>query len=634
MPEFGRVCGLVVLACAAAVSAQQAPAPLKPGAATLLGRVDEAGSNTGVARVAVLINGGALGNDSATFADGTPGGPRRVIADSNGHFVFRNLPPGSYSISTTAAGYVPGSYGQTRVIQFARGLDVVRTLEIKDAERLVETTVQMWRMGGISGRVLDEAGEPMVNIPVQILARMTDWGGPTMVQMSQTVSDDRGAFHVDLIPGPYVVGVHAAPTTVPASAVEGFLQAMAAGGAEQQRYMSEVTQGNPPLLPRGIGSRLDGFHVSQFGFRNAPVVPPLRLEGGRAWVYPSTYHPSSFTAVGATVVDVGPGEEKNAVDVLMRAIPATRVSGRVMGPTGPMSSVSLQLVAPDPALNRIVPTTLIDHPQALSDGQGRFVFIGIPPGTYTLRGVIAAADRTLWTATPITVGDADVSDLEVRMQPGASVSGRVVFEGAATPPADAAKTMTVRAIPLPGSDAALVGFPGTTRIDASMQFATRPLAAGRYMMTTTGGVPGCVVKTITAAGRDAIDRPFELTSAGVADVVITLTNKASRLTGIARDANGNPAASGTVIAVFPQDRTLWRLPGMQSRRMVNVAPGRDGGFSFIGLPPGDYYLVAADWPSREFADADTIAALIPQAQRITLGEGETRHQDLRVVVMK
>ena len=65
-----------------------------------------------------------------------------------------------------------------------------------------------------------------------------------------------------------------------------------------------------------------------------------------------------------------------------------------------------------------------------------------------------------------------------------------------------------------------------------------------------------------------------------------------------------------------------------------MAPGRDGGFSFIGLPPGDYYLVAADWPSREFADADTIAALIPQAQRITLGEGETRHQDLRVVVMK
>jgi hypothetical protein len=79
---------------------------------------------------------------------------------------------------------------------------------------------------------------------------------------------------------------------------------------------------------------------------------------------------------------------------------------------------------------------------------------------------------------------------------------------------------------------------------------------------------------------------------------------------------------------------LWRLPGMQSRRMVNRAPDRDGHFTFTGLPPGEYYLLAADWPSREFADADVITALIPHAQRITLAEAETRHQDLRVVVMR
>src|SRR5688500_11206771 len=201
----------------------QQPAPaasLKPGTAVLLGRVVEAGSTTGVAGAAVSISSSALGSDTAVFEDGTPGGPRRVIANNSGQFVFRNLPAGSYSISTTAAGYVPGSYGQTRVIQFARGLDLTRTLQVKEGERLVEATVQMWRMGGMSGRVLDEAGEPMIDVPVQILARMTDWAGPTMVQMMEVASDDRGAFHVDVVPGDYVVGVHAAPTTVPATAVE------------------------------------------------------------------------------------------------------------------------------------------------------------------------------------------------------------------------------------------------------------------------------------------------------------------------------------------------------------------------------------------------------------------------------
>jgi hypothetical protein len=614
-------------------SAAPAQMPLKSGTAVLLGRVIEAGSTTGVAGAAVQLTGPALGSDTATFEDGTSGGPRRIIANTNGQFVFRNLPAGSYSISTTAAGYVPGAYGQTRVIQFARGLDLVRTLQIRDGDRLVEATLLMWRMGGISGRVVDEAGEPMVNVPVEILARMSDWGGPTMVRAHSATSDDRGSFHVDVVPGDYVVGVHAATTTVPAAAVEGFLQAIAAGGKEFEAYMNGVTAGGS-LLPRGVGARLDGFHVSQFGSRNAPVVPPPRVEGGRSWIYPSTYHPSSFRATGATIVSVAPGEEKNGVDVLMRPVAATRISGRVVGPDGPIANVALQLVAPDPALNRTIPTTLIDNPQALADGQGRFVFIGIPPGAYTLRGLLTAPNRTLWTATPVTIGDGDVSDLEVRMQPGAPITGRIVFEGAAEPPAGAFKAIAIRALALPGTDAALVTSPATVRPDAAMQFTMRPQPAGRYMMSVAAGVAGWVVKTITAGGRDAIDRPFELTSAGVNDVVITFTNRPTRLTGIARDSDGNPAAPGAVVAIFPTDRTLWRLPGMQSRRMVNVVPDRGGQFSITGLPPGEYYLVAADWPSREFADADVISALVPHAQRVTLAEAETRHQDLRVVVMK
>jgi hypothetical protein len=615
----------------------QQPAPaasLRPGTAVLLGRVVEAGSTTGVAGAAVSISSSALGPDAAVFEDGTAGGPRRVIANNSGQFVFRNLPAGSYSISTTAAGYVPGTYGQTRVIQFARGPDLTRTLQIKEGERLVEATVQMWRMGGMSGRVLDEAGEPMIDVPVQILARMTDWGGPTMVQMMEVASDDRGAFHVDVVPGDYVVAVHAAPTTVPTAAVEGFLQAMAAGGAEQQRYMAGVTSSSPPILPRGVGARVDGFHISQFSRRNAPVVPPLRMEGDRAWIYPSTYHPSSFRATGATIVSVSAGEEKSGIDVLMRPIAATRVSGRIFGPDGPLAGVALQLVAPDPALHRTIPTTLIDNPQALADAQGRFVFIGIPPGAYTLRAVLASPTTTLWTATPIAVGDAHVSDLDVRLQPGAPISGRVVFEGAAAPQLDAVRALAVRAIALPGTDAALVTSVATVRPDPSMQFSIRPQPAGRYMMAVTGGVPGWVVKTITAGGRDAIDRPFELTSAGVSDVVITMTNRPTRLTGVARDTDGNAAAPGTVVAVFPTDKSLWPQPGMQSRRMVNAAPDRDGRFAFTGLPPGEYYLVAADWPSREFADADVLSALIPHAQRMTLAEAETRHHDLRAVVMR
>jgi hypothetical protein len=142
------------------------------------------------------------------------------------------------------------------------------------------------------------------------------------------------------------------------------------------------------------------------------------------------------------------------------------------------------------------------------------------------------------------------------------------------------------------------------------------------------------VKSVTWRGQDVMDRAFQLPPGGIDDMLVTLTNRPTRLTGLVRDRDGNPAAAGTVVAIFPTDKALWRLPGMQSRRMINVAPDREGRFAFTGLPPGDYYLVAADWPSREFADADVISALIPHAQRVTLADAETRHLDLRVVVMR
>ena len=105
------------------------------------------------------------------------------------------------------------------------------------------------------------------------------------------------------------------------------------------------------------------------------------------------------------------------------------------------------------------------------------------------------------------------------------------------------------------------------------------------------------------------------------------------MTGLARDAEGRAVAS-SVVAMFPTDKTLWRLPGMQSRRMVTTAPDRGGRFTFKGLPAGDYFVVAADWPSQDLSDANVLLALIQHAQRLTLSEGESRTLDLRVVVMK
>jgi hypothetical protein len=184
------------------------------------------------------------------FANGVPGGNRRVAVDAQGQFIFRDLPAGAYRVTASAAGYADGDYGQTQ----AR-LTSYRLLEVTDADKLMTIEVPMWRKGGIGGRVIDEAGEPMVGAQVTVLARTPEWTGFSLQSAARVTTDDRGMYHADVDPGDYLVGMIAATTTVPVSAIVGFQQAQAEGGETFRAYMAQVaTSGS--LLPRGVGSRL------------------------------------------------------------------------------------------------------------------------------------------------------------------------------------------------------------------------------------------------------------------------------------------------------------------------------------------------------------------------------------------
>jgi hypothetical protein len=615
-----------------AAQAPQRPPPLKPGSTTILGRVVEAGSATGVGGAIVTLSGAVLGRPDNAFTNGTPGGPRRVVADAQGQFVFRDLPPGAYNIDTTAAGYVDGVYGQKRIIQIRRTLDLIRTIHVTESDRLVQAAIDMFRKGGISGRVVDEAGEPMVGMSVTVLARMTDWGGPITQIAHNTTTDDRGQYHVDVVPGDYLVGLLAATTTFPADLVDTFVRAQAEGGAAFDKVVNQMAS-TAGMLPRGVGTRVGSVRVSQFGSRNAPVVPPMGADG--AWFYPSTYHPSSISSMGASVVSVASGEEKGGIDLQLRPMPARRISGRIVGPDGPAVMVGIRLVSSDPTVQRTSPATLIDVPQAMADGNGSFAFIGVAPGAYTLyaiRRASASDPTTLWAADPVTVGDSDLKDVEIRLKPGASIAGRVVFEGATPPTADQMRSVAITPRGVPGSPAALTAAP-SARLSPNGTFSVVPLVPGPYQMSLTASPSGWTLKSITTGGQNAVDKTFDLTPSGINDMVVTFTDKRSVLTGVVRDVDGEPG-TGATVAVFPTDRGLWRLPGMASRRVQTGAPTREGRYTFGGLPDGEYFVVAADWPTADFSDGQVLTKTVPFASRVTIAGGQIVTQDLKVAVIK
>jgi hypothetical protein len=120
--------------------------------------------------------------------------PLTTRAESSGSFVFQNVPDGLYLLIATREPYFPAGYGQRRPEGHGTPIEVT-----KDSDLFAE--LRMYRKGAVTGRVLDENGIGMQEVPViAYRARLP------LRAAGRAVSDDRGVYRVyGLDPGKYWV---------------------------------------------------------------------------------------------------------------------------------------------------------------------------------------------------------------------------------------------------------------------------------------------------------------------------------------------------------------------------------------------------------------------------------------------
>lgn len=183
----------VVLLGAPAIAGAQTPAPAgsetPKATASIRGRITGADTGRGLRRAQVSIGGGDL--------------PQRRTASTNtrGEFEIRDLPPGRYSVSVSRSGYLPFEYGQRRIGE--RG----KSLEIAEGEALTGIDVALPRASVISGRVIDENSEPVPGVSIWIMRQEFFRGRKRLVPVTVGVrTDDIGQYRATgLSPGAYVV---------------------------------------------------------------------------------------------------------------------------------------------------------------------------------------------------------------------------------------------------------------------------------------------------------------------------------------------------------------------------------------------------------------------------------------------
>jgi hypothetical protein len=610
----------LVMALTLAVGARQQSRPAvsaSTGTAALTVRVLVEGSDTAVkgARVSAILipsrstgpggtspatPGGATGAPPRDGATTPPRLARSAATDASGSAQFTGLPAGMYSLSVEPPAGTVRSRASSSL------------LEIPEA-RQAKATLRVIRGGVISGRLLDEDGDPAVGAQIFVFRQAKTVGGTRAVPEGNgntQFPNDLGQYRVwSLAAGDYVVGAYTRSFTMP---------------------------GDEALSRDG-------------------QVP--------------TYFPGVLAADNARLVTVKAGQEAGSIDFMLSRGRLGSVTGRVTDASG----ASVQGPPFGGSGDTQVQVTLSSRGRAYAPGlsgrgamirpDGSFIIADVAPGDYYLMAVISRRDAfsrpTEAASLPVTVNGDEVA-VTIQTNLGATVSGRIVVEGPVPPDSQggapgigarpaSATVMAIRAAPpyFPEPSSVVTA---DVRSDGTFE-----LTGLRGSIQLTASKLRGAVKSVYRGASDIGGQLLEFTGTErIDDVVITLTEETGSIEGEVTDEQGVGVPGAPVIAFLDDEARWWPdspfvrgiesfgaspASGVSTATSPGVVADRAGARTAVApghlvmsvLPPGRYAVIALPPDTSAYGlDHDQLVKLREGATVVNVEAGQIAAVHLRV----
>lgn len=494
---------------------------------------------------------------------GAPGGtPYGAETDGAGHFLFDGVDPGRYILSISRNGFVNQQYSPQGSSRQSSPLDLAA------GQKLKQLVVKLSPQGVISGRVLDEDGEPLANANVMCMVLGYQRGRKQLMGRNGASTDDRGEFRLHgLSPGKYILSATYRPP----------------GSADR------------------VATR-------------APGTEPVEQ------MYPTTFYPNTRGPENASRIEIAPGAQITGLTMTLQRVKAVHVSGHVNTSAikQPARNSNVMLVPRD---NAGLGTDGMTRVGGRLDPRGNFMIRGVAPGSYLLRADSNDESGRLSARMPLEVGDSNIDGIELNLQPPGQIHGHVVVEENGDL-AGATLSVTLR----PKTNGPGMGGAGA-QLNADHTFVVQNITQDAFDISVNGLPDGFYLKSIRMGQQDVTETGVDFSQGVSADEMTIVVNpNGGEVDGTVQNSQGEIAA-GAIATLIPEEAhrsTFWLY------KTANT--DQNGHFTMKGVRPGKYSVYAwDDMDSGAYQDPDFVRPHESAGEKLSIDAGAHQNVQLKSI---
>ena len=332
----------------------------------------------------------------------------------------------------------------------------------------------------------------------------------------------------------------------------------------------------------------------------------------------TTYFPSTTDPALASAINIDPGAELHSMDLSLQPSGLFHIRGIVVGLNSTTTGFggAVMLRKGTSRLTALMP----EKNTTINPKDGTFDLEEVSSGSYDLIAYEMTENTPRITHRAVEVRGADVDGVQIAFEPSVSIKGRLHWD--VKPAADV--TLNVSLL----SDEESFGQSPRAEVQSDGSFELKGVTPDSYSLNVEGPAPDAYLKSAQYGSSDALGE-VNVSPGSTSELDLTVGAHGAHIQGVVTNSDPVPV-SGVWVTLIPEERDR-----KQKRLYQSVRSAANGKYEFRGVAPGTYDLFSWDAvEEHEWDDPDFLKPYQSKSVSITVGEGETKSQDLTTIRTK